>query len=155
MDIEEVEERDGAKATLDVSGEHEYIHPDYDLVLGEGKIGPTGLLSIARLRLKNPRTGSLPEFVLRWDDKDDCLDVDSLSELEEEQRLFKKGTGEYYGHHSVRISISPRVFEISLMWRGQLIYRGRLKFNLSINLSATDKAVLGDTAATSPTRTTS
>ena len=117
MDIKEVKERDGAKAILNVSEEREYIHPDYDLVLGEGQIGPTGLLAIATLKLENPRTGLLPELVLRWDDKDDRLDVDSLSNLDEEQKLFRKGTGEYCGHHSVRISISSRVFKIDLMWR--------------------------------------
>jgi hypothetical protein len=152
MDIKEVEEGDGAKAILNVSEEREYVHPDYDLVLGEGQIGQTGLLAIATLKLKNPRTGSLPDFVLRWDDKDDRLDVDSLSKLEKEQRLFRRGTGGYCGHHSVRISTSPRAFEINLAWQGQGIYRGRLKFNLSIDLSARDKVVPKDTASTSLTR---
>ena len=138
MNIKEVVERDGAKAILNISEAREYVHPDYDLVLGERQIGPTGLLTIAKLKLKNPRTGSLPEFVFRWDDKDDHLDVDSLSALEKEQRLFKRETDGYYGHHSMIISISPRVFEINLMWCGQVIYQGRLKFNLSIDLSVRD-----------------
>ena len=155
MDIKKVEERDGARATLNVSEERKYIHPDYDLVLGEGEIGPTGLLAIATLKLKNSGTGVLPEFILRWDDKDDRLDVDSLSKLEKEQRLFRKGTGGYYGHHSVRISFSPRVFEIDLAWRGQLIYRGRLKFNLSIDVTARDEVALKDTASASLMRVTS
>lgn len=156
MDIKKVEERDGkARATLNVSEEHKYIHPDYDLVLGEGEISPTGLLAIATLKLKNPRTGVLPEFILRWDDKDDRLDVDSLSKLEKEQRLFRKGTGEYYGHHSVRISFSHRVFEINLAWRGQVIYHGKLKFNLSRDVEARDAVVLKATASASLTRGTS
>jgi hypothetical protein len=153
MDTKKVEERDGkARATLNVSEEHKYIRPDYDLVLGKGEIGPTGLLAIATLKLKNSGAGVLPEFILRWDDKDDWLDVDSLSKLEKEQRLFRKGIGEYYGHHAVRISVSPRVFRINLVWQGQVIYRGKLKFNLSRDLEVRDTVRPKDTTSAKLTR---
>lgn len=144
MEINEVEKRDGAKAILNVIEEREYIHSDYDLVLSGGQITPTGLLTIAVLRVKKPKIGSLCEFIMRWDDKDDCLDIDSLSENQKEQRLFISGTEGYFGHHSAKISGSPRIFEVNLMWQKQLVYHGRFKFGLSVDLSCKDDTILGD-----------
>ena len=131
MDTNKVAERDGkARSAFSVSERHTFIHPEYDIVLDDGQIGPTGPLVIARLKPKNATIGTLPEFVLRWDEKDNRLDVDPVNGSSAEESQFKKGTSNYYGHHADKLRSGPRVFEINIRW-DQPVYRGEIRFSLA------------------------
>jgi len=132
MDINKVAKRDGkARSAFNVSERHTFIHPEYDIVLDGRQIGPTGLLVIARLKPKNARTGTSPEFVLRWDEKDNHLDVDPVDVSRAEESQFKKGTSDYYGHHADKLRSGPRVFEANIEWHGQPVYHGEIRFSLA------------------------
>ena len=132
MDTNEVAKRDGkARRAFNVSERHTFIHAEYEIVLDGAQIGPTGPLIIARLKRKNATTGTLPEFVLRWDEKDNRLDVDPVGVSEAEERQFKKGPSGYYGHHADKLDSGPRVFEANIGWHGQPIYHGEIRFNLA------------------------
>ena len=142
MNINKVAKRDGkARSALNVSEQHTSIHPEYDIVLDGGQIGPTGLLVIARLKPKNATIGTLPEFVLRWDEKDTHLDVDPVDVSKAGESQFKKGTSNYYGHHADKLHSGPRVFEANIGWHGQPVYHGEIRFNLAREVEA--KAAIG------------
>ena len=132
MDANKVTKRDGkARSAFNVNERHTFIHPGYDIVLDGRQIGSTGLLVIARLRPKNAKIGTLPEFVLRWDEKDNHLDVDPVGVSEAEKSQFRKGTSDYYGHHADKLQSGPRVFETNIGWHGHRIYHGEIRFNLA------------------------
>jgi len=132
MDTNKVAKRDGkARRAFNVSEQHTFIHAEYDIVLDGAQIGPTGLLVIARLKPKDDTMGTLPEFVIRWDEKDNHLDVDPLDVSKVKERQFKKGTSGYYGHHADKLDSGPRVFKANIEWHGQPIYHGEIRFNLS------------------------
>jgi hypothetical protein len=137
MDINEVAKRDGkARSAPNISERHTFIHPEYDIILDGGQIGPTGLLVIARLKPKNATIRTLPEFVLRWDEKDNHLDLDPVDVSKAEKSQFKKGTSNYYGHHAEKLRSGPRVFEVNIVWHGQPIYHGEIIFNLAREVEA-------------------
>jgi len=138
MDTNKVAKRDGkARSTFNVTEQHTYIHPEYDIVLDNGQIGATGLLVIARLKPRDGTAQTLPEFMLRWDEKDNRLDVDPVNVSEVEDSEFKKGTNDSYGHHPKKVSSSPRIFEVDVLWHGQQVYHGKIGFNLARKVSAT------------------
>jgi hypothetical protein len=129
MDRNEVAKRDGnARRAFNVSERHTFIHPKYDMVLDGAQIEPTGRLVIARLK---PKTSTLPEFVLRWHEKDKHLDVDPVHVSEAEERQFRRGTSDHCGHHTDKLDSGPRVFEANIRWRGQPIYHGKIGFSLA------------------------
>lgn len=132
MDTNKVAERDGkARSAFNVSEQHTFVRPEYEILLGGRQIGPTGLLVIARLKPKNATIGTSPEFVLRWDEKDNRLDVDAVGASKAEESQFKKGTSDYYGHHAERLRSGPRVFEVDIGWHGRRIYHGEIIFSLA------------------------
>lgn len=153
MDINKVTKRDGkARSAFNISERHTFIHPEYDIVLDSGQIGPTGLLVIARLQPKNATIGTLPEFVLRWDEKDNHLDVDPVDVLKAEESQFKKGTSNYYGHHADKLRSGPRVFEINIGWHGRLVYHGEIRFNLAREAEARVAIELSTSASMSSSK---
>lgn len=132
MDTNKVAKRDGkARRAFNVSERHTFIHPEYDIVLDGEQIGPTGLLVIARLRPKNATIRTFPEFILRWDEKDNHLDVDPVDVSKAEESQFKKGTSNYYGHQASKLRSNPRVFEANIGWHSQPVYHGEIRFNLA------------------------
>jgi hypothetical protein len=132
MDADEVARRDGkARNVFNVNEQHTFIHREYDIFLDRGRIGATGLLLIARLKPRIAPIETLPEFVLRWDEKANQLDVDPLAVSEAELGQFRKGTGDYYGHHADKVGSDPRVYEANIRWHGQPIYHGQIRFNLA------------------------
>ena len=142
MDINEVAKRDGkARSAPNISEQHTFIHPEYEIVQDGSQIGHTGLLVIARLKPKNATIGALPEFVLRWDEKDNNLDVDPVDVSKDEKKQFEKGTSRYYGHRPVKLRSDPRVFEANIGWHGQPVYQGEIKFNLARKVEV--KAAIG------------
>ena len=150
MDTNKVARRDGkARRAFNVSERHTFIHAQYHMVPDGAQIGPTGLLIIARLKPKNTRTGTLPEFVLRWDEKDRRLDVDPVGVSETEERQFRRGTSGYYGHHAHKLDSATRVFEANIGWRGQSIYHGEIGFSLAREAEATVALGLSASASVS------
>jgi hypothetical protein len=132
MDKDKVAKRDGkARSAFNVSEQHTFIHSEYDIVLDGKQIEPTGLFVIARLKLRNAKIGTLPEFILRWDEKDNRLDVDPVNVTKDEVIQFKKGTSNYYGHHPVKLRSDPRVFEVNIRWDGRPVYHGEIRFSLA------------------------
>jgi len=132
MDIKKVEQRDGkARRVFNAVEEHTYISPEYDMVIGDEEIGATGLLTIARLKLKNASKGISPEFVFRWDDKDNRLDIDAVNASKKQQIAFRNGNTQYHGHHPIKISTGPRIFQVNIVWSGQKVYCGELGFSLA------------------------
>ena len=132
MDPNKVAKRDGrARSAPNVNERHTLIHPEYEIILDGQQIGPTGLLVIARLRPMNATTRTLPEFVFRWDEKDNHLDVDPVDVSEAEGSKFRKGTGSYYGHRARKLQSGSRIFQANIGWHGYRIYRGEIGFNLA------------------------
>jgi len=137
MDRNKVAKRDGkARSALNVSEQRTYMHTEYDIVLGNEQIEPTGRLVIARLKPRVATTGILPEFVLRWDEKANSLDVDLVNGSRAEAREFKRGTSNYYGHHPKKVGSGPRVFEVNVGWHGQQVYHGKISFGLAREVEA-------------------
>jgi len=131
MDRKKVAERDGKpRKAFNRIEDRIYLHTEYDIVFGTGKLLPTGPLVIAELRPKDARTGEWPAFVLRWDDKDGRVDVDPLNVSNDERQEFEKSTSGHYGHQSKRVGSNPRVFEINVGWHGQQVYQGKISFSL-------------------------
>jgi hypothetical protein len=150
MDTNEVAKRDGkARRVFNVSERHTFIHAEYDIVPNGAQIGPTGPLIIARLKPRNATIGTLPEFVLRWDEKDKRLDVDPVHVSGAEERQFRRGTSGYYGHHADRLDSGPRVFEANIEWHGQPIYHGEIGFSLAREVEARVSLELSASASVS------
>lgn len=148
MDPNKVARRDGkARSAFNVSERHTLINSAYEIALDGQQIRPTGPLVIARLRPKNATITTLPEFVLRWDEKDNRLDVDPVDVSEAEGTKFRKGTSSYYGHHAKKLQSGPRVFEANIGWHGYRIYHGEIRFSLAREVEAT--AALGLSASAS------
>jgi len=149
-----VAERDGKprKAFNRIEQQRIYIYREYDLVLGTGEIEPTGRLVIAKLQPADATTGKWPVFVLRWDNKDDRVDVDPVNVSSVETREFEKGTSNYYGHHSERVGSNPRVFEVNLGWHGQQVYHGKISFSLGREAESKVKLVLTPKASRSSSK---
>lgn len=131
MDRDEVAKRDGkARRVFNISEQRIYKHTDYDIILGSEQIEPTGLLVVASLKPKDVRHGQLPKFVLRWDEKANVLDVDSMNTTKDEVKAFKDGTNDYYGHHPKKIGSSPRKFDVCIGWNGHQVYHGKIAFSI-------------------------
>ncbi|MBC8273860.1 MAG: helix-turn-helix domain-containing protein [Chloroflexi bacterium] len=132
MDREKVAKHERvARRTRNVSEMHIELDPRYDINVFSGReITDTGRLDVGELTPKGSIGGTLPRFAFRWDEKDDALDVDLDNVSEAEIMKFIKGTPDYYGHHTTKISSSGRVFEADIVWQGQKIYKGHISFNL-------------------------
>jgi len=134
--------RDGrAFGVNKVEAEVDYKCEDYDLKCYSGReITKTGLLKVAALK---PRRKSLPEFVFRWDEKTEILDVDILNAPKSAERKFKEEVGGYKGHHTRRIPDSKdrKLFEalieiplLGTVFRGRIIAPLHRKLDLSESL---------------------
>jgi hypothetical protein len=70
----------------------------------------TGLVELFRIE---PRISDLPTFSIRWDHRDEFIDVDLLADGEGPKR-FKKGDPGYRGHHTRKRGNGPRTYEIDI-----------------------------------------
>lgn len=120
-----------ARRTRNISVIHVELDPRYDINIFSGReITDTGLLDIGELLPKSSIGVTLTRFAFRWDEKDDALDVDPENVSKAEIMKFRKGTPDYYGHHTARISSDRRIFKVDIVWQGQKIYQGQISFNL-------------------------
>ena len=130
MDKNEVAKLDGkARSVFNVSECHTFIDSQYDIVLGES-IGKTGPLVVAILKAKN----ATPEvdFVLRWDEKANYLDVEPpVNATRAQKQKFRNGTDGYSGHHPEKIGSGPHVFKVDIIWNCKGLYRGEIGFSLA------------------------
>jgi hypothetical protein len=63
-----------AESAHNIGPQNLYLDPDYSLkVVPISAVTPTGLLAVLRLE---PTVPGLPSFVVRWDDKQNTIDVD-------------------------------------------------------------------------------
>jgi hypothetical protein len=145
MDPKKVQEKDGkARNVMIVNVEKiSYLNKNYELVICEGEnIGDTGLLIIFRIRAKHE---SLPDFLGRWDEKDNRLDIDICKVDKDEKKRFERGIGEYSGHHPEVICETDRKFNINIIARNINIFEGILSFGLYRQLDIHDSLSLIDT----------
>jgi len=94
------------------------------------EITPTGLLVIGNLNPKN--SGTLPAFIFRWDEKANTVDIDM-------ENLKAADVKEFLGHHTDKISSTPRVFKAKVVWKRRLIYEGQITFNLGFEHTHLEK----------------
>ena len=97
-----------------------------------------------------PKRESLPEFVFRWDEKAESLDVDILNVSENAKRKFRQEVEGYRGHHTRRIPDCKdrRVYETLIemplfgtVFRGRIVAPLHRKLELSSSIGF--KAHLG------------
>lgn len=137
MDIEKVTSRDGmAFKTNEVKVKQDYIDARYELFhYPRNEITPTGLLTVGELK---PKDNTLPEFLFRWDEKAESLDVDINNISEEIKRKFKAGKEGYEGHHTKRVPDEKnRIFEVSIKIPGITVFEGEISFGLHRELEVT------------------
>jgi len=135
MDKNKVAERDGkARSAFNVSESHTFIDSQYDIVPGK-PIGKTGPLVIATLKAKNATQEA--NFVLRWDEKDNRLDVEPpVNASRRQKQMFRNGTNGYSGHHPEKIGSSLRVFKVDITWNYKGLYHGEIGYNLAREVEA-------------------
>lgn len=108
----------------------DYIDPGYTLDITEhSKMSDTGLLTLFMIK---PNKGSnFPLFAVRWDEKEQAVDIDIISSNPTICKLFKAGKDGYCGHHASRISESPRLYKIEIKIPDKKIFVGNTTFNVS------------------------
>jgi len=141
VDPGKVREKDGkARKPLKVEVSTGYLNSDYRLQLcSDHSIGNTGLLVIFRLTTKSSKP---PEFIGRWDEKDNSLDVDILGVDKAEKSRFKRGEVGCSDHHpTMRITSNRagRTFHVNIQYRCTLIFDGVVCFGLHRELELATK----------------
>lgn len=118
-------------AAFNIEVSMDYIDPRYTVNIPEcSKISDTGLLRLFTIK---PNKGlNFPLFAVRWDEKEQAVDVDIVSKDSTISRLFKSGKDGYYGHHASRISESPRLYKIKIKIPDKKIFVGNTTFNISM-----------------------
>ena len=140
MDREKVASRNGkAFKTNEVKVNLDYIDARYELShYPKNDITPSGLLTIGELK---SRDKSLPEFLFRWDEKAESLDVDIINTPEVNKRKFKSGKEGYGGHHPKRIADEKnRTFEVDIKIPNFQVFKGKVSFGLHRELEVTVKS---------------
>jgi hypothetical protein len=112
-----------AESAFNIVPQNRYLDPDYSLrILPISAVTPTGLLAVLRLA---PTVPGLPSFVVRWDDKQNTIDVD-LEGNASDREAFKLECNGYKGHHPSTVSVEPRVFKIDIQLPGRKVYEACL-----------------------------
>ena len=97
---------------------------DYELeCYVDNRIGDTGRLDIGKIASNKKE---LPEFIFRWDENKEALDVDLCVNDKIDNSLWKQPGCS--GHHSKRIiSEEGRVFELDIIINNRNIFQGRIR----------------------------
>jgi hypothetical protein len=140
MKEEKVADRDGkARRIRNVIEAHQHIDEKYVITVYSGnEITRYGHLVVAGLQPKDSES-LLPTFEFRWDEGSNALDVDARRVSKADLAEFRRGTGQYYGHHTRRVNASSRVFEADIGWKGQRVYMGQIGFALDREAAAVVK----------------
>ena len=116
-----------AESAYNIGPQNLYLDLDYSLkVVPISAVTPTGLLAVLRLE---PTVPGLPSFVVRWDDKQNTIDVD-LEGNATDREAFKLERNGYKGHHPATVSIEPRVFKIDIQLPQRKVYEALLTCNV-------------------------
>jgi hypothetical protein len=106
-----------------------YIHPDYVFHFEEGGLTDTGLLNVFKIdSLTSP---SCPQFVGRWDQSVETLDVDVFNVSTTSGVKFRAGKDGFTGHHPQRLSDSNRSYNITVRLPTGMIFDGSVSFNVN------------------------
>jgi len=107
----------------------EHLDGDYILdVRKENKTTKQGLLQVGRLESK---TGSLPRFLFRWDEKGKHVNVDILGVDNTVKNWFEQGENGYSGHRAQKVK--DRLFNIDIRIPTNHVFKGLIRFNLVFN----------------------
>ena len=111
-----------------------FIHQNYKSEYCDGIRGETGKLEV--LKLVSDSSDD-PHFIARWDQGAQHLDIDMHNAPRSAIAKFKKNSGGYRGHHTVR-SPNPdkRIFEIEIETLRGLIFEGKVSFNNTFEVKA-------------------
>jgi hypothetical protein len=105
----------------------EHLDEDYIIeVPKESKVTKQDLLAIGRLE---PKTGSLPRFLFRWDEKAKHVNVDIYGVDGTVKKWFEKGQNGYSGH---KVEQDGTFFDIDILIPSKHVFKGRINFNLAL-----------------------
>ena len=117
-----------ASRIFNIKYESMYLNPDYYLeILQDNTITEQGLLLCAKLI---PNHSTLPEFQIRWDEKEEKLDVDIHGDSKHKKDWTSSRNG-YAGHHAIRLQKEGRHFQVSIETPIMKVFDGVLSFNLA------------------------
>lgn len=128
MDRGKAQKKDGKVFSLKepelISGY--WLNPEYKIELyAHNRLGDTGRLEVGRLI---PCRAGLPEFVFRWDERQDLFDVEIKNADRETEKKFKSDKGGYKGHHPQRApQQSGRVLSVDIELPGIKVFQGLIK----------------------------
>jgi hypothetical protein len=118
-----------------------HMDSDYKLVLcSDTMASKTGLLVIAKLTPKAIK--SLPEFWLRWDDKNRELDVDIYLNGENRKDLWSFPG--YKGHKTKVDGSEMQEYEVRIKIPGRKVFDGIIRVPLVIGLYRKDTVTISD-----------
>ena len=119
-----------------------YMSKDYELLCyPHNKIEGTGRLEVGALK---PQKKGLPGFVMRWDEKEEAVDIEISGVSDNARRNFRREENGYKGHHTKRVSGDSRIFEVDVATPKEVVFQGRIvvllvrKKALRDSLSLTD-----------------
>jgi hypothetical protein len=107
---------------------NDYYEPN---VAAEAKPSPTGHLELLKIEPRQTQA-KMPTFSVRWDHKDDTVDVDLLGNKEESYH-FKTGANGYRGHKTKRLDRPSRVHSIDIETPSTgLVFKGTITLNIDL-----------------------
>jgi len=112
----------------------DYLNEKYELKLfPDTPATNTGLVRVIELI---PKISEMPNFILRWDEKADTLDVDIYRNGQVCNELWD--TDGYKGHHTQKIE--NKTFKVNIAIPNEEIFNGSINVGLLIQLSLQTKA---------------
>ena len=136
MKPEQVKVEDGkaSKTNIILIKEIDFLDSEYSPQLfSDNEIAPTGQLLICKL---SPKNACDPEFVFRWDEQKDTMDIDIRQVTKKMEQEFKEDKNGFSGHHPKRlIKTDGRFFEICLKVPQKVVFKGTVEVTLHRKLN--------------------
>ena len=109
-----------------------YCDINYEIEIGENyEVTDQGLLLIGKLK---PKNNTLPEFWLRWDAKDQTLDIDIYNSNEIQN--WNNEINGYKGHHTEKNPDGK--YKVTITIPKYKIFEGAISFNRVIDIEVVD-----------------
>jgi hypothetical protein len=125
-----------AESAHNIVLQNEYVDPGYTREVPKvATVTPTGHLVLLRLQAISR---GWPAFTVRWDEKQNTIDVDLVG-CADDAELFRLGRKGYQGHHPVTVSVDPRVFKIDIRLPQLKVYEALLTCNVGLGLAIKDR----------------
>jgi hypothetical protein len=129
-----VELRPNKAAGINITAER--THPKYQLKFHSSSLASdTGHLELFRLA---PLEGELPTFSARWDLKPNTIDIDLIGDAEA-SKAFKAAADGYKGHHTVVVSVSPRIYQVDIQTPAGIVFVGKIEVVIELGLHLRDR----------------